>query len=292
MLRYQTKSDGLPRQSYGRCAKASLWPAAVSLAAGLAFGTNMQAAHAESPQTEPFKVANVHFETNASACDMGAQIRFDTEGIVRGSVEDPKGHKISSFEASGGMKAVGGQTEGFLEVVEPQIPELVSALGCEPSTEEGVLALDKLFEEWPAGDYTFEGKSSSKGVMLRSEATLTHHIPAGPEVTAPADATVFSAGAVVVIDWNAVTEPILPDLGPVTIVGYHVIVEEDTGAEVTPTVDVDVHADVTSLTVPPEFLKPATVYRFEVLSTEEGGNQTITEGFFCTEGVAECAVID
>jgi hypothetical protein len=53
-------------------------------------------------------------------------------------------------------------------------------------------------------------------------------------------------------------------------------------------VDVDVPATATSLTVPPEYLKPAAIYRFEVLSTEEGGNQTITEGFFCTEGVAEC----
>src|SRR5690348_17693188 len=45
------------------------------------------------------------------------------------------------------------------------------------------------------------------------------------------------------------------------------IFEEDTGAEVTPAVDVDLAASETSLTVPPEFLKPATVYRFEVLST-------------------------
>ena len=30
---------------------------------------------------------------------------------------------------------------------------------------------------------------------------------------------------------------------------------------------------------------------FEVLSTEEGGNQTITEGFFCTAGVVDCEVL-
>ena len=286
MLRYQTKSDRPTRQSYDRCSNAPLWLAAVSLAAGLTFG----AGEAAAAQAEPFKVASVHIETNASACDMGAQIRFDTEGIFRGTVENPKGQTIYVTQAKAGMKAVGGQTEGFLENVEPQIPELVSALGCAPSTEEGVLALADLFDAWPAGNYTFEARGN--GTVLRSKAPLTHHIPAGPEVTAPAAGTVFSAGAVVIIDWNAVTEPILPSLGPVTIVGYHVIVEEDTGAEVTPTVDVDLHADVTSLTVPPEFLKPSTVYRFEVLSTEQDGNQTITEGFFCTEGVAICAVID
>jgi hypothetical protein len=32
------------------------------------------------------------------------------------------------------------------------------------------------------------------------------------------------------------------------------------------------------------------VYHIEVLSTEKSGNQTITEGFFCTTGVASCAL--
>jgi len=288
MLQYNAGPDRSRSQSYGPLVRASAWLPAMSLAAGLTFWTVVQEAHAAPPPTEPFKVASIHFETNASACDMGAQLKFDTEGITSGSVTDPKGRKIYSFEAKAGMKATGGQTEGFLENVEPQIPELVFALGCAPSTEEGVLALDDLFAAWPAGDYTFEGRA--KGAKLRSQATLTHLIPAGPEVTAPADGTVFPAAVLVIIEWNPVTEAILPELGPVNIVGYHVLVEEDTGAEVSPTVDVDVPATATSLTVPPEYLKPAAIYRFEILSTEEGGNQTITEGFFCTEGVAECVL--
>jgi hypothetical protein len=32
------------------------------------------------------------------------------------------------------------------------------------------------------------------------------------------------------------------------------------------------------VTVPPEFLEVGTVYKFEVLAIEAGGNQTITEG--------------
>src|SRR5262249_49870864 len=144
--------------------------------------------------------------------------------------------------------------------------------------------------EGPLGDYSCVGRQ--RATTTTSQAPLPPPFPAGPEVTAPANATVFSPGALVVIDWNPVTAPILPDLGPVTIVGYHVIVEEDTGAEVTPTLEIDIPVNETSLTVPPQFLKPATVYRFEVLSTEESGNQTITEGFFCTSGVAKCEVID
>ena len=44
------------------------------------------------------------------------------------------------------MKAVGGQTEGFLEGVEPQITELLEVLGCEPSDEEEEISLEELFD--------------------------------------------------------------------------------------------------------------------------------------------------
>ena len=111
---------------------------------------------------EPFKVANIHFETNASACDMGIQIIFDTGGITEGLVRDPNGRRIYSFESAGGMKAIGGQTEGFLEGVEPQITELLQALGCEPSDEEEEISLDDLFEAFPAGDYTLKGSARER----------------------------------------------------------------------------------------------------------------------------------
>lgn len=287
MMKHNARADRSRIQPGSRFGKSTAWLPAISLAAGLAFGI-VAAAHA-AQEAEPFKVANIHFETNASACDMGIQIKFDTEGVTSGSVKDPSGHTIYRFASAGGMKATGGQAEGFLEGIEPQIPELISALGCEADEEEGVMALDELLETWPAGDYTFEGQR--KNERSRSDATLTHAIPAGPEVVAPEEGAVLPAAGPVVIDWNAVTGPILPELGPVTIVGYHVIVEE-AGAEVSPTLDVDVPSTQTSLTVPEQYLKPSTVYRFEVLSTETSGNQTITEGFFCTSGVAECELPD
>src|SRR5262249_38339607 len=81
----------------------------VLLAAGLILGIAPVSAVAK-----PFKVTNVHFETNASACDMGPQIAFDTDGITDGAIQDPNGHKIYSFQSAGGMKATGGQAEGFL----------------------------------------------------------------------------------------------------------------------------------------------------------------------------------
>ena len=286
MFPCKLKPDKSQKQSCDLCAQASVWGPAVLLAAALTSGTVLQQAHAAPP--EPFKVTNVHFETNASACDMGIQIRFDTEGVTEGLVKDPKGRKVYGFQAAGGLKATGGQTEGFLEAVEPQITELLSALGCEPSEEEGLSTLHDLFEAFPAGDYTFEGHR--KGTKFIDHATLTHFIPAGPEIVAPADGTVVP-DAPLLIDWNPVVKAILPDLGPVDIVGYHLIVEEDVpGVEVTPEVDIDVGSSETSLTVPAQYLNPSTVYRFEVLATDESGNQTISEGFFCTTGVSQCVV--
>jgi hypothetical protein len=254
------------------------------LAVGLAFGTVAQEAHAATVPPEPFKVANIHFETNASACDMGIQIIFDTDGITDGFVKSPKGQMVYEFRSKGGMAKTGGQTEGFLEGIEPQITELLLALGCEPSDEEEVILLKDLFDAWPAGDYTFKGKS--KGARFEDHATLTHFIPAGPEISAPAEGAVVP-DAPLLIDWEPVIDAILPELGPVDIVGYHVIVVE-AGGEALPQLDIDVPASETSVIVPAEYLNPNTVYQFEVLATDESGNQTITEGLFCTVGVAVC----
>ena len=269
----------------GPCVKASLGLFVVLLAGGLMLELSAMPA-AAAGGTQPFKLTNIHFETNASACDMGIQIKFDTDGVTGGMVKDPTGRKIYGFGSENGMKATGGQTEGFLEGVEPQITELLSALGCEPSDEEGQTSLDQLFAAWPAGDYSFRG--ISKGTKFADQATLTHLIPAGPTIVAPANGTVVPV-APVLLDWNPVTEPILPSLGPVNIVGYHVTIEEVTGAEGPPELDLDLPSNQTSVTIPAEFLKPSTEYKFEIFATEESNNQTFTEGFFCTTGVAKCA---
>ena len=115
---------------------------AMLLAAGLA------STMAQSAQAAGFKIANIHFETNASACDMGIRIAFDTEGLTEGRVQDPKGVTVYKFEAVGGMKNTGGQTEGSVEGIKRQIKEIVAALGCGPSNE-GVSTLNAFRSSWP-----------------------------------------------------------------------------------------------------------------------------------------------
>ena len=237
---------------------------------------------------EPFKLTNVHFETNASACDMGIQISFDTDGITEGSVEDPNEQVVYSFRAVDGMERTHDTTEGFQERVEPPIIDLESALGCEPSDD--AISLTELFTAWPAGTYEFEGQSG--GVEFEGEAKLTHKIPAGPEITAPGDGDVVPHDAPLLIRWTKVTSPILPGLGPVEIVGYHVVVVDVTVPVLPPgklktALDADLSKGENTFLVPKQYLEPNRIYEFEVLATEKGGNQTITEGgVFCTRPMA------
>jgi len=47
--------------------------------------------------------------------------------------------------------------------------------------------------------------------------------------------------------------------------------------------DADLSKGETSFLVPKQYLEPNRIYEFEILATERGGNQTITEGgVFCT----------
>jgi hypothetical protein len=55
--------------------------------------------------------------------------------------------------------------------------------------------------------------------------------------------------------------------------------------------DADLSKSETSFLVPKQYLEPGRIYEFEVLATEKGGNQTITEGgVFCTPPIraADC----
>jgi hypothetical protein len=245
---------------------------------------------ASAAETEPFKITNIHFETNASACDMGIQMSFDTDGVSELTVKDPNGQIVYEAGSVGGPAVTHEITEGFQERVEPQIRDLIRALGCERDPEEPAVFLTDLLSAWPEGKYTFRG--SGEDAEWRGFAPLTHKIPAGPEILAPEDGDVVPADENLIIRWKRVTDAILPELGPVSIVGYHVVIADATNAEPFPPgkfpaqFDVDLPSWETSLVVPRQFLRTNKVYEFEVLATEAGGNQTITEGgIFCTKPI-------
>lgn len=247
---------------------------------------------ATSAPPAPFKQTNIHFETNASGCDMGIQISFDTDGITVGEVENPFELPVFTMNTVMGLESTHDITEVFQERVEPPIVELEQALGCEPS--EDAITLTELLSNWPAGLYEFDGESGD--AEFESRTRLTHRVPAGPVITAPADGAVVSADANLLIRWQKVTTPIIPYLGPVEVVGYHIVVVDITNPVLAPgktktAFNADLGKLETTMLVPKQYLEPNRVYEFEVLATEKYGNQTITEGgIFCTAPItaADC----
>jgi hypothetical protein len=138
--------------------------------------------------------------------------------------------------------------------------------GAEPSLDE--FPLDDLLALFPEGQYEFEG-STVDNREIEAEATFSHAVPAGPDVSATLVGNDFLQ-----ISWSAVTTnpPGFPQR-PLNIVGYQVIVESFM---------VTLPGSALSVTAPPEFVAALTsgMHQFEVLAIDQSGNQTITEGYF------------
>jgi Fibronectin type III domain len=204
----------------------------------------------------PLSEARIIVELNASDQDVGVQVFLDGEAWRSMKIFDPKGRKLVDVFSKGTVGAL-GLTELFFESEEPSLDEL---------------PLDEFLELFPAGEYIFVGETID-GEKITGRATFTHAIPEGPVVIAPTGGVVDPAHTV--ISWQPVADPPGSE-----IVGYQVIVErEDPFRNFQATVP----AVRTSLTVPAQFLEPATQYKFEVLAIEAGGNQTISEGSFRTQ---------
>jgi len=218
-------------------------------------------------RAEKFSDARIRFELNASAGDGGIQINVDATGWNRLEVFDPSGQKIFDVFGSHSVGAT-GVTELFFESAEPSFEDL---------------PLDQLLIRFPAGTYSFEGVTADGARRLAGSATLSHRLPAGPRIVAPSEGSTLSASAPLVIDWDPVTQRFPGSTLPVTIAGYEVIVEQDKPQPALPrSFDITLPASVTRVTVPPQFLRTNTDYKFEILAIEQGGNQTISEGSFKT----------
>jgi hypothetical protein len=232
------------------------WVSAFLVAAvALVLGTAAPEASAKKSCKEEveLEVAKIYWEYNSSGNDLGVHVFLDGEDWKSMKIHSPDGKTLFKVEGKQGYKEL-GMTELFFEGAEPNLDDY---------------PLEDLLDLFPEGCYEFEG-STVDGAEIEGEAFLSHAIPDGPAVT-----TDGVSGSQLVIEWEPVTDN--PDGFPdeaFTIVGYQVIVGS---------FQVTLPATKTKVTVPPEFLDPNTLYLFEVLSIEEGGNQTITESSFETE---------
>lgn len=217
----------------------------------------------------PLKTARLIIEHNATDLDTGFQAFVDSEGWDRIELTGPRGAQLE-FRAVGPLGEL-GLTELFFESVEPGNAD-------KPIAE--------LFEDLPAGTYTFKGHTMADGESdgeTIGTAELSHLIPAGPQLQFPAEGSSVP-GEGLVVRWGAVTKSIRAE--PVEIVAYQIILERDVPQHPRMIgkwrIDAIVPTNVTSMTVPAEFMEPNTAYKWEVLAIEKCGNQTLSSGAFRT----------
>ena len=216
----------------------------------------------------PFSDATIIIEVNSTDGDSGIQIFLDGDGWDLVDIMAPDGTTIVDVMGEGSV-GLQGITEFFFESAEPSFDDL---------------PLDEFLVRFPEGEYKFLGMTT-EGDELVGTATLTHILPCGPEIITPEEDDEVDPDDTVII-WEAVTKEFdadgeCKDPTELDIVGYQVIVLRE---EPKPKLEFSVTLPPTAMmiTVPSEFLLPATEYKFEVLAIEASGNQTLTESTFTT----------
>jgi hypothetical protein len=204
-----------------------------------------------------FADARVIVEVNDTDGDAGLQIFLDGEPWKRVAVSGPDGRELVDFRTSGVVDGY-GLTELFSESSEPPFAEF---------------PLSEFKELFPQGVYTFEGTTIG-GTPMVGHARLSHDIPDGPVIEAPADGATVARDEVVV-RWRPGSQP-----AGVRIVGYQVVITREDPLRV---MSVDLPASARTLHVPRQFLQPGVEYALEVLAIEESRNQTLTEISFQVE---------
>ncbi|MGI0016962.1 MAG: hypothetical protein ACREBU_26365 [Nitrososphaera sp.] len=193
----------------------------------------------------PFAFVRMFIEANSTDEDAGIQVHFDGEAWKNVKILGTRNEEVLEIEAESGLNKL-GLTELRFESAEPSPAE--------------VLAL------FPAGNYKFKG-TTLEGDRLEGMGTLSHDIPAAPSFSPSNGESVDRNNTV--IRWNSIPG----------VSSYEVIVSNpDIGASM----ELNVSAPVTSLHVPPTFLRPNTKYDAEVLSIAANGNKNITQGSFIT----------
>jgi hypothetical protein len=231
-------------------------------------GENKQ--NKDSDAAIPLKEAKLIIEHNAKDNDTGFQGFIDSEGWNRITVTGPDG-KVLDFRGEGELGKL-GLTELFFESVEP---------------ENADVPIADVLETLPEGEYTFEGTGIEVGEKTGKTigtATLTHNIPAGPDLLTPEEDAEVPEDEDLLVSWSPVDKTI--DGKDVNIIAYQLIIEKD--EEPDPNMigkfglSMYLPSDVNEITIPEEFLEPGTDYEWEVLAIEESGNQTLNSSSFST----------
>jgi hypothetical protein len=214
----------------------------------------------------PLPETKLFIEHNSTDEDTGVHGLFDGIDWTKLCVFDPRGRLLLEVEPERQLRKQ-AMSGFFFESAEP------------PNDE---VPIETILRRFPEGLYAVRGRAAD-GRRLTGAALFTHIIPVGPIVTFPNEGDVVPASDLTVT-WEHVTRAL--DGGPITRTGYEVIVTKDVPDDPhgfsRPTFDVHVPPNVTSLSIPLQFLEPHSRYELEVLVLEVSGNQTLTSLFFET----------
>jgi hypothetical protein len=215
--------------------------------------------------------AEIFFELNDSAGDLGIHGSIDGGPYVELEIEDPRQRVIYSLKA-GGRLALQGLTQLAFESAEPRFDEL------EPA---------RFFRRFPEGAYEIEA-IDRLGQELEATVMLSHVMAARPgNITAAGvpsvdcDAPALpSLDAPVLIDWDPVTQshPTIGKPGVVEIVRYQLFVEVE-GVKF----GIDLAPEMTEFEIPEEVLAVGGHVKYEIIARTSTGNNTAVESCFVLE---------
>jgi hypothetical protein len=219
-----------------------------------------------------FSEAEIFFELNDSAGDLGIHGSIDGGPYIKLEIEDPRERVIYSLKADGRL-ALQGLTQLAFESAEPRFDEL------EPA---------RFFRRFPEGPYEIEA-TNRLGQELEATVMLSHVMAARPgNITAAGvpsvdcDAPALpSLSAPVLIDWDPVMQshPTIGKPGVVEIVRYQLFVEGGEGVKF----GVDLPPSVTEFEIPAEILASGDQFKFEIIARTSSGNNTAVESCFVLE---------
>lgn len=227
----------------------------VAVAGVLAAGGAASAELGSGAKTVKLAEATMIVEVNATDGDAGLQVFLDGEPWKAMRVTGPDGRTILDVTTKERLDDY-GLTELFSESSEPPFD---------------VFPLARFKKLFPEGRYAFSGLTIG-GAKLVGAARLSHDLPAGPRILAPAEGSKVSREGLVA-RWGPGSQP-----AGVRIVGYRAIVtQEEPRLRV---LEVDLPRAARRVEVPRAFLATPGEYKLEVQAIERGGNQTLTEVVF------------
>lgn len=203
----------------------------------------------EGTTASRFPTAKVLFEQNATDGDVEVvfQVTGRSEGLAKLSVVGPDGRTVVDFSAPDSSTM--GIREFELESPEPPDAARIKAA-------------------YPEGVYAFSGKTAS-GKELRSEARLSHSLPAPTSFVKPAAEASGVPSRGLEISWTPVAG----------VSGYIVEIEQD---ELAVTQKTSIPGTTTRLGVPDGFLRPGTEYNLGIGTVSAEGNVSFVETSFTT----------